>query len=165
MNNRKGKAIAAVIALATFGIGAAVGSAASSAPKTVTVTRPGVTTYVPGPTQTVQVPVTVSPPAPATGTVLGKWSGTGNQVTAPINLSATGDITVAWQYSGNTDSGMASNFIVTTTDINLESQGLPNDIAASGQGSTELFGGSPGQSVAFNVQATGSWTITVKSAG
>jgi hypothetical protein len=43
---------------------------------------------------------------------------------------------------------------------------MPNDIASSGHGSTEITGANGGNTDSFNVQAdcTCSWTITVKSA-
>jgi hypothetical protein len=115
---------------------------------------------VPGPavTKTVQA---APPPA---GTVIGTWSGTGNQVTPAFNAPANGDYVVSWTYSNNNDPslGGATNFAITATDSNATALGLPNDIAASGSGSTEVTGASGVES--FNVQAAGSWTIKVVSA-
>jgi hypothetical protein len=117
---------------------------------------------VPGPTvtQTVQVP---APPPPA-GTLIGRWSGSGNQVTPSFNAPASGNYIVKWAYSGNVDPsfGGGTNFAISTTDSNAMGLGLPNDIAASGSGSTEVTGASGTES--FNVQATGQWTIKVISA-
>jgi len=149
-------------ALALLGIGTGIGAAAGHSAKVIpgpTVTK---TVQVPGPTvtQTVTVP---APPPPA-GAVIGKWSGTGNQVTPAFNAPADGNYIVSWSYSGNVDPtiGGGTNFAITTTDSSAEGMGLPNDIAATGSGSTEVTGASGTQS--FNVQATGQWTIKVVSA-
>jgi hypothetical protein len=147
-------------ALAILGAGIGIGAATASPPvHTVTVTK---TVNVPGPTvtQTVQVP---APPPPA-GTLIGRWSGSGNQVTPSFNAPASGNYIVKWAYSGNVDPsfGGGTNFAISTTDSNAMGLGLPNDIAASGSGSTEVTGASGTES--FNVQATGQWTIKVISA-
>jgi hypothetical protein len=72
---------------------------------------------------------------------------------------------VSWSYSGNVDNSFGtsqpSNFAIQNTGDGM-GLGLPNDIAASGHGSTEVTGASGTES--FNVQAVGSWTITVKAA-
>lgn len=150
---------------------------------TQTVTTPGptvVTTVkvsVPGPVTTktviksvrVSVPgpvvtKTVQAPPPPTGATIGTWSGSGNENTPAFYAPQSGDYVVSWSYSGNTDPslGGASNFIISATDSNASALGLPNTIASSGSGSTEVTGSSGTES--FNVQATGSWTISVKSA-
>lgn len=155
--------ITALIALPVTAVALA---ACSSSTRTVTVT-----VTVPGPTvvKTVQVPgpavtVTVTAPPPPAGTVIGKWSGTGNENTPAFNAPASGDYVVSWSYSGNDDPsfGGATNFSIQATDSSAEGLGLPDDIAASGSGSTEVTNASGVES--FNVDAVGSWTITVKSA-
>jgi hypothetical protein len=145
-----------VILFIGVAIGAAGGKGTPGPAPTVTVTAAA----APAPTVTVQV----SAPPPAAGTLIGRWSGTGNQVTPAFNAPASGNYIVKWAYSGNVDPsfGGGTNFNISTTDSNAEGLGLPNDIAASGHGSTEVTGASGTQS--FNVQATGHWTIKVISA-
>lgn len=151
---------AVVVAGALIGIGAAIGSSGSST-KTVTVPGPTVTETVPGPATT----VTASPPPPAAGAVIATFKGKGNENTGPFNVPDSGNYIVAWSYSGNVDTAFGSsqptNFAIQETGDGM-SLGLPNDIAASGHGSTEVTGASGTDS--FNVQAAGSWTITVKVA-
>jgi hypothetical protein len=144
-------------ALITVPVAAVVLAACSSATRTVTVVK---TVAVPGPVVTVTVP---SSPPPA-GTRIGMWSGSGNENTPAFTAPASGDYVVSWTYSGNDDpsSGGATNFAIMATDSNAQALDLPNDIAASGSGSTEVTGASGTES--FNVQAAGSWTITVTSA-
>jgi hypothetical protein len=139
-------------AVAIFGTGIGIGAAVVSG-HTAYRNVPGPTVTVPGPT------VTVSPAAPPTGTLVGRWSGSGNETTPSFNAPATGDFIVYWTYSAND----GSNFIISDTDSNADSLGLPNDIASSGSGSTEVTGAS-GDVESFNVQATGSWTIKVVTA-
>jgi hypothetical protein len=145
------------VALLLIGVG--IGAAGKGTPgpaPTVTVTAAA----APAPTVTVQV----SAPPPAAGTLIGRWSGSGNQVTPAFNAPASGNYIVKWAYSGNVDPsfGSGTNFAISTTDPNAQGLGLPNDIAASGHGSTEVTGASGSQS--FNVQAAGHWTIKVISA-
>jgi hypothetical protein len=108
--------------------------------------------------------ITVAPPAPAPGTQVGTWSGSGNENTPAFNVPASGDYVVSWTYSGNNNGfdSSGANFIIEITNSGVLSAGLPNDIAVSGSGSTEITGDSGTES--FNVQATGSWTITVVTA-
>jgi hypothetical protein len=170
---KTGIAIAAGAAL--IGTGAAIGSAGSSTAavaKTVTVTRqvpvPGETKTmtvkvpVPGPTKTVTVSVPAPPPAP--GDVISTYSGNGSQVTPAFNVPDDGDFTVTWTYSGNTDADFgdpqATNFSVTDNGGGFGD--LPNDIAASGSGSTEVTGANATDSL--NVQAAGHWTLTIRAA-
>jgi hypothetical protein len=152
----------AATGLAGIGLAVSVGACGS----TTTVTR-----TVPGPTVTATVQVagptvteTASAPPPAAGTKLGSWSGSGNQVTPAFNAPASGDYIVAWTFSGNDADGASGgdNFIISANDSSAEALSLPNVIATSGSGSTEVTGASGSES--FNVQATGSWTITVTSA-
>ena len=152
-------ALTAVAAVAILGAGIGIGAAAHThvTTRTATVTK---TVQVPGPTVTKTVP---APPPPA-GTVVGTWSGTGNQATPAFNAPASGNYVVSWTYSGNIDPQMggANNFIINANDQSAMADGLPNDIAASGSGSTEVTGASGVES--FNVQATGQWTIKVVTA-
>jgi hypothetical protein len=145
-------------------IGIVIGSAGKTTPAAIVHTRTvtkTVTVKVPGPavTKTVTVPA----PPPPVGSVIGNWSGTGNQVTPAFNAPASGDYIVSWSYSGNVNPtiGGGTNFAITATDSSAEGLGLPNDIAASGSGSTEITGASGVES--FNVQAAGQWTIKVVS--
>jgi hypothetical protein len=146
-----------VVLLIGVGIGAAGKGTPGPAP-TVTVTAAAAP--APAVTETGQVPA----PPPSAGTVIGRWSGSGNQVTPAFNAPASGNYIVKWAYSGNVDPsfGGGTNFAISTTDSNAQGLGLPNDIAASGHGSTEVTGASGTQS--FNVQAAGHWTIKVISA-
>jgi hypothetical protein len=142
-------------------IGIVIGRAGKTTPAAIVHTRTvtkTVTVKVPGPT------VTVPAPPPPVGSVIGNWSGTGNQVTPAFNAPVSGDYIVSWSYSGNVDPtiGGGTNFAITATDSSAEGLGLPNDIAASGSGSTEITGASGVES--FNVQAAGQWTIKVVSA-
>jgi hypothetical protein len=141
----------------------AAGSAGCASTKTVpgptvTVTQ---TRNVPGPTVTVTVTVSAPPPAP--GTTIGKWSGTGHEATPAFNVPSSGAYIVIWSYYGNIDPslGGGTNFAI---QENGQGSGgsLPNDIAASGSGSTEITGAPSTDS--FNVTATGHWTITVNTA-
>jgi hypothetical protein len=138
--------------------------AACSSTSTITRTIPGptvsVTVQVPGPTVT----QTVSAPPPAAGTKMGSWSGTGNQVTPAFNAPASGNYIVKWTFSGNDTDGTpgGDNFSIGATDSAANALGLPNVIETSGSGSTEVTEASGTES--FNVQASGSWTITVTSA-
>ena len=141
-------ALTAVAAVAILGTGIGIGAAAHThvTTRTVTVTK------------------TVPAPPPPAGTVVGTWSGTGNQATPAFNAPASGNYVVSWTYSGNVDPQMggANNFIINANDQSAMADGLPNDIAASGSGSTEVTGASGVES--FNVQATGQWTIKVVTA-
>ena len=135
---------------------------------TATVPGPVVTTRVPVPGPTKTVHKTVYQPAASgpAGTTLGTWSGSGNEVTPGFNVPASGNIIVSWSYYGNSDCSLgscqATNFSISNTNQNGLSGNLPNDIATSGSGSTEITGDSGVES--FNVQAAGHWTITAKSA-
>jgi hypothetical protein len=146
----------------TAGAAALVAIAVGACSSTKTVPGPTITktVTVPGPTTT----QTVSPPPPPAGTQIGTWSGTGNQVTPAFNAPTSGDYIVKWTFSGNDADGAAGgdNFIISATDSSAEALGLPNTIATSGSGSTEVTEASGVET--FNVQATGSWTITVTSA-
>jgi hypothetical protein len=153
-----------VSAAALIGIGAAIGSAGSSNPA-VTVTGQA----VPGPTVTVTEPgdtTTVAPPPPEQGTVLKTFTNKGNQVTPAFNVPDDGDYIVTWSYSGNIDDSFGdsqpSNFAITEAGDGI-GLGLPNDIAGSGSGSTEVTGADGTDRL--NVQAVGSWMIQIKSAG
>jgi hypothetical protein len=128
------------------------------------VPGPTVVKTVPGPAVTKIVTRTVKAPPPPPGTVIGTWPGSGNENTPAFGAPDDGNYVVTWSYSGNSDPslGGASNFVIAATDSGAEALGLPNDIASSGSGSTEVTGASGDER--FNVQATGSWTITVKSA-
>ena len=157
------KVVGAVVAAgALIGIGAAIGSSGNST-KTVTVPRPTITQTVPGPNVTQQV--TVSPPPPATGTTIATFRGSGNENTGSFNVPDSGNYLVAWSYRRNNECSLgscqATNFSISETGSGLGGD-LPNDIAASGHGSTEVTGVSGTDR--FNVQAVGSWTITVKAA-
>jgi hypothetical protein len=144
---------AGAVTLAAIGIGAC----SSTVTKTVIVTK---TVTVPGPTIT----QTVSPPPPPAGSKLDTFHGTGNQVTPAFNAPSSGDYIVSWTYSGNDTDGASGgdNFSISATDSSADALGLPNTIGTSGSGSTEVTGASGVET--FNVQATGSWTITITSA-
>lgn len=73
---------------------------------------------------------------------------------------------MSWTYSNNVDPsiGGGTNFSISATDPNAFGGNLPNDIATSGSGSTEITGVTPGNAESFNVQATGQWAIKVVSA-
>lgn len=162
------KIIITAIAVVTFFIGLGIGlaghsgSTAATPQPTVTVTAPG--SPVAGPTVT----VTASPPAPSTGQVIGKWSGSGNEHTPEFTPPDSGNYVVSWQYSGNVDTSFgdsqATNFTIENTNSDAFGSSLPNDIAASGHGSTEITGADGPDS--FNVQSASGckWTITVTGA-
>jgi hypothetical protein len=71
-------------------------------------------------------------------------------------------------YSGNVDnsfgSSSATNFSISPTDQNALEGDLPNDIATSWSGSTEITGVTPDHPESFNVQAASQWTIKVVAA-
>lgn len=164
------------LALATLGIGIWIGAAAFGSHTTTTQVRD-----VAGPVTTKTVTKTVKVPVPGptvykiryvpasqgpTGTVIAVFHGSGNQNTGSFAVPSSGDYIIKWSYSGNDDcsfgSCQAGNFTVQDTNNSGLSGNTPNDIATSGSGSTEDTGMSGNQS--FNVQAYGSWTITVESA-
>lgn len=150
--------------IAPVAIGLVLGVTACGSTKTVPGPTVSVTKSVPVPGPTVTVTETVSAPPPPAGTKIGSWSGHGNENTPSFNAPASGNYVVSWKYSNNTDPqiGGGTNFSIEATDQNVFGGDLPNDIASSGSGSTEITGASGVES--FNVSATGSWTITVKSA-
>ena len=151
---------------ASVGAGVISAGVIAGCSTTHTVTTPGptvtTTVEVPGPTVT----VTASPSPPPTGTSLGTWSGTGNENTPAFSAPQSGDYVVSWTYSNNVDPsiGGGTNFSISATDPNASGGNLPNDIATSGSGSTEITGVTPGDAESFNVQAAGQWTIKVVSA-
>jgi hypothetical protein len=140
----------------------------STATRTVTLPGKTITKTVPvrGPTKTVIETVPVPPP-PA-GSAIGMWSGAGNEVTPAFSAPASGDYIVSWNYSGNVDnsfgSSSATNFSISPADQIAFEVDLPNDIATSGSGSTEITGVTPGHPESFNVQAAGQWTIKAVAA-
>lgn len=155
---------AVVIAGGLLGIGAAIGASGNSTgARTATVPGPTITrtVTVPGPATT----VTASPPPAATGSVIATFKGSGTENTGPFHVPASGDYLVFWSYSGNVERSFGqaqpTNFAISETGSGMATS-LPNDIATSGHGSTEITAASGTDS--FNVQATGSWTITVKAA-
>lgn len=166
---------AAVLVGIGAGIGSAAGSTTRTVVKTVAVTKdvnvPGpvttktVTVKVPGPvqTKTVYAPVTADAP---TGTTVMRYSGSGTQVTPAFPVPASGDYVVSWSFSGNGDGfGNGGNFIMTAPNAGLGDMSLPNDIAGSGSGSTEVSGDTNATD-SFNVQAEdgSSWTVKVVAA-
>lgn len=162
MITKKMKVTGSALAITVMALtgAAACTSASTVKPSGNTAPAPTVTKTVPGPTET----QTVSPPPPAAGTVIATFSGSGNENTKSFTVPESGNYIVKWSYSGNTSDGMADNFIIEATGPNSFATGLPNDIAASGHGSTQVTGDSGTES--FNVQADAScnWTITVVSA-
>lgn len=177
MNRRSTYALGALAALAIAGTvtTGCSGSHTVTVTKTVTAVKtrdvpvPGETktvtrqVAVPGPTVTAIKDVPAPPPPQ--GSVVNTFSGSGNQATPAFNVPDSGDYLVIWSYSGNVDTSFgdsqATNFAITETGSG-EALGLPNDIAASGSGSTEVTGAS--STDRLNVQAAGHWTITIKSA-
>jgi hypothetical protein len=159
-----------MIAIEPGAVWAAVLWVGTASRATTTATLPGktITKTVPvrGPTKTV-IKTVPAPPPPA-GSAIGRWSGTGNEVTLAFSAPASGDYIVSWNYSGNVDnsfgSSSATNFSISPTDQNAFEGDLPNDIATSGSGSTEITGVTPGHPESFNVQAAGQWTIKVAAA-
>lgn len=155
------KALAGIAAgIVVLVIGIAIGSAGRQvktvASPAVTVTATA-TQQVPGPVVT----ETAVAPAPAAGGVIGKYKGTGNQVTPSFNVPDSGSYIVRWSYTGNSDSYGPTNFAISNTGDGM-GLGLPNDIADHGSGSTQVTGATGTDSL--NVQATGSWTVTVTAA-
>jgi len=103
-------------------------------------------------------------PAPFQPQTLLDYSGTGQEATPRFTVGGSGDYTVSWTFSGNTDPefGGASNFIIEedgSNDFNFDG---PDLIQASGSGSTNVSGDTGTHT--FNVQASGSWTIKVVTA-
>lgn len=169
--SKKYAAVGGTVAAAAI-VGVIAGTA-SAQTRTVTqrVNVPGpVTTKivprnVPGPTKTVIKTVFRQAPPPPPGAKIAVYSGTGNEVTPAFNVPDSGNYIVRWSYSGNIDTSFggsqATNFNISETGSGYGGD-LPNDIAASGSGSTEVTGA--GSTDSLNVQAAGSWTITVVSA-
>lgn len=173
------KLVGSVALVATLGIGigigAGVGSSHTTAQTTVTktVSVPGPTKTVnhnvvkdvPGPTKTVIKTVTVPAPPPPAGAKVATFNGTGTETTPAFNVPSSGDYIVAWSFSNNDQQGDGGdNFIMAATSQSVDTISLPNDIATSGHGSTEVTGDSGSDS--FNVQAddTASWTVTITAA-
>jgi hypothetical protein len=163
-----------VVALAGFGIGAGTASH-SIVTKAVKVVVPGPVRVVQGPVVVKRVPVPgpavtktvqVSAPPPPAGAQITKFSGSGNSVTPEFNVPSDGSYIVSWTFSGNGDSEFgsyqASNFILTTTGADDDSEGLANVIQSSGSGSGEVQ--EAGSTDSIDVQAEGSWTLTVTAA-
>lgn len=106
------------------------------------------------------------PPAPKTpsdAAVLLNYTGQGTAVT-PKFTSHSGNYVISWSYSGNRDQFGETNFIISEDGGNdYNALSLPNDIAASGHGSTSVTN-DPGTHN-FNVDAGSgaSWTIKVES--
>lgn len=154
-------ASALVLGTAAFASATACSTTTSTAPPKP---APTVTQTVPGPTET----QTEAPPAPPPSTKVATFKGSGNSTTPQFTVPDSGDYVVSWSYSGNVDnsfgSNTADNFNIETTGANGFTGSLPNDIATSGHGSTEITGDSGTES--FNVMANAActWTITVVSA-
>jgi hypothetical protein len=120
---------------------------------------------VPGPTKTV-IETVPAPPPPA-GSAIGKWSGTGNEVTPAFSACQRGlhrVLELLRNVDNSFGSSSATNFSISPTDQNAFGGDLPNDIATSGSGSTEITGVTAGHPESFNVQAAGQWTIKVAAA-
>lgn len=148
----------AVAFVAVFVIGIVIGSAGST---TKTVNKP-VYVAVPSPSPS-PVTVTVTPPPPPPATTIATFRGSGNANTGTFTVPDSGNYVVSWSYSGNSTGSGGDNFSISETSGGGFGD-LPNDIAVSGHGSTEVTNASGTDS--FNVQADAScsWTITVKSA-
>lgn len=179
--NKKLKYLAAVPVAGLIAGLAACGST-HTVTKTITVPGPVVTQHVPGPVKVVHAPpvvktvrvpvpgptvtktVTVPAPPPSPGQQIAQFSGSGNENTPAFNVPGTGDYIVSWSFSGNSSGYGGDNFSMSLTGQNTFTDSLPNDIAVSGHGSTEVTGDSGTDS--FNVQADdgASWTVTVDSA-
>jgi hypothetical protein len=153
--------------IASAAIAAAIATGAVACKSTATSTAPPPASSS-APVKAVAAPATSAmptPPPPSTppqSVTLLKVSGMGSEAT-PHFSSPTGNYKVSWSYSGNADQYGGSNFIITedaSNDMNAPLS-LPDDIAATGQGSAETAG-DPGSHF-FNVQSVGSWTITVVS--
>lgn len=166
--NKLSKIIAAIA-----GAGIVAGSAAAcTSTHTATHTVPGPTVTqtqtqnVPGPTVTETQ--TVAPPAPPAGTSVGTYTGHGNETTEAFNVPDSGDYLVSWTYSGNVDASFGDsspdNFSASMTGPGGFSGDMPNDIAASGSGSTEVTGDSGVESINVEANGAASWTFTVTSA-
>ena len=149
-----------------FGIAIIAGAAAcSTTTSSHTVPGPTVTKQVPAPTVTQTQ--TEAPPPPAAGTTIATLTGMGNAATKSFNVPDSGNFVVQWTYSGNIDNSFGDS---TPDNFTIMDNGdgfgnLPNDIAASGHGSTEVTGDT-GTTDSFNVEANAacSWTITIVSA-
>lgn len=108
-----------------------------------------------------------SPAAPAPGTVIAKYSGRGNETTSHFKVPSNGVYDVSWSYYGNVDNSfgqsMPDNFNIQNTGDGMGLD-LPNDVKASGSGTTEITDADGTDS--FNVQSNSAahWTITVKTA-
>lgn len=159
------RAVALVAGGAVTGI--LIGLAGASGPGPSPAARPAATVTVTAQAQAAPAPtVTVTAPAPEpqAGALLGTFKGTGNQVTPAFTVPDSGNFIVTWSYSGNVDSSFGSsqptNFAVSDNAGGFGD--LPDDIAASGHGSTEVTGASGTDRL--NVQAAGTWAVTVRAA-
>jgi hypothetical protein len=165
INSNKRRALAAAVVATAFGIGAGIGAGSSGGHTTTTVPGPTVTQTVPVPGPTVTQTQKVQAPPPPAGAVLHTFKGSGNQVTPAFNVPDSGNYIVRWSFSGNVDTSFGdsqpSNFIISNTGDGI-GIGLANVVQAAGSGSTEVTDGSGTDSL--NVQAAGSWTITIVSA-
>lgn len=157
------RAVALVIGGAVTGI--LIGLAGASGPGPSPAARPAATVTVTAQAQAAPtVTVTAPAPKPQAGALLGTFKGHGNQVTPAFTVPDSGNFIVTWSYSGNVDTSFGSsqptNFAVSDNAGGFGD--LPDDIAASGHGSTEVTGASGTDRL--NVQAAGTWTVTVRAA-
>lgn len=101
------------------------------------------------------------PSGPRPGSVIARFHGHGNFTTRHFKVPANGVYDLSWRYSGNSDSSfgqtMPDNFIISNTGDGMGE--TPNDVAASGSGSTEVTGATGTDS--FNVQSGANSTVTI----
>lgn len=154
----------ALVSVGACLVGIVIGASSSGHPSASSGSPSPTVTAAPAPAVTVTETVTAAPPPPSSGEVIGKYSGTGSAATPKFQVPDGGSFEVSWEYSGNIDDSFGgnqpSNFSV--EDIGHGYGDLPNDIAASGHGST-VVSGDVGTD-RLDVQAKGSWTIVVKAA-
>jgi hypothetical protein len=150
---------------ATIGAGVAIGSGTAHSTvtvKTVSVPGPVRTAVVPVPGPTVTETETAAPPTPATAL---DFTGHGTEVTPAFSVPTSGDYIVTWTFNGNGDGyGNAGNFIAGLTDSSVLAFSLPNDIASSGSGSTEVTGDTGTDSLNVQSEDGSTWTIKVIAA-
>ena len=157
-----GAGFAGLVAL--IAVAGAIGSSHHPAPAPTS-------SIVPAPKHDVAGQIANTAPAPAasppfTPVTLLKFSGSGTEVTPSFTATGNGDYIVYWTFAGNDSSGIGGDNFIMNEDggRDFNALGLPNDIQASGSGSTEVTDDAGMHT--FNVQAdqTADWTVKVVSA-
>ena len=154
---------AGVLVVAAVSAGVASAAAGDKTPAPVVTPTVTVTQTVAGPTPTVthttNVKVTRTAYVPPAPQPVARYSGTGNWNSDQFALSGN-PVTVKFSYWNNTSGYGGDNFIADITNSDLDDLSIANEIATAGGKTTTLYPSSDGL-YHLEVQATGSWTVTI----